>query len=197
VAQLVADTLYRPLKAVAPLARLVHARTAGNPFFTIQFLATLHKEGLFAYDAGAGHWQWDLEEIRTQGLSDNVAELMVAKLKRLPTATQQALMLAACIGSTVEVPTLVLAGACPETRLQTDLQEAVAAGLLLNHDGAYHFLHDRVREAAYGLIPEKERVARHLQIGRRLFSKRLFENCLVWSSSRRKKNLTGGIHLVF
>jgi len=35
-------------------------------------------------------------------------------------------------------------------------------------DGAYKFLHDRVHEAAYGLIPESERAAAHLRIGRAL-----------------------------
>ena len=39
---------------------------------------------------------------------------------------------------------------------------------MLRQEGVYRFLHDRVREAAYALIPESERAAVHLAIGRRL-----------------------------
>ena len=48
--------------------------------------------------------------------------------------------------------------------------EAVRAGLVLRQDEAYAFLHDRVQEAAYSLIPEASRAARHLRIGRILTS---------------------------
>jgi predicted ATPase len=42
----------------APLAQLVHEKSAGNPFFVIQFLSALIDEGLVTFDhpalAGAG-----------------------------------------------------------------------------------------------------------------------------------------------
>ena len=50
------------------------------------------------------------------------------------------------------------------------LWEAVQAGLVLRRDEAYAFLHDRVQEAAYSLIPEAARPERHLRIGRILSS---------------------------
>jgi predicted ATPase len=38
-------------------------------------------------------------------------------------------------------------------------------------EGSYQFVHDRVQEAAYSLIPEKLRAAAHLRIGRLLMAR--------------------------
>ncbi|PYO86236.1 MAG: hypothetical protein DMD66_13980, partial [Gemmatimonadetes bacterium] len=43
--QFIADTLHTDADRAAPLAELVLAKTAGNPFFVTQFLKTLHQEG--------------------------------------------------------------------------------------------------------------------------------------------------------
>jgi signal transduction histidine kinase/CheY-like chemotaxis protein len=52
----------------------------------------------------------------------------------------------------------------------------VRTGLVFRQDGGYAFLHDRVQEAAYGLIPEPERPAIHLRIGRLLATQTPAEN---------------------
>ena len=55
-----------------------------------------------------------------------------------------------------------------EEELERDLQDALRTGLVLHAEGSYRFLHDRVQEAAYSLIPEAERAEAHLRIGRLL-----------------------------
>ena len=66
------------------LAQLVHEKTAGNPFFAIQFLSALAEEGLFTFDHGDARWSWNLDRIHAKGYTDNVVDLMVGKLTRLP-----------------------------------------------------------------------------------------------------------------
>jgi PAS domain S-box-containing protein len=164
---LVADALHRRLAEAAPLAALVLEKTGANPFFVVQFLSVLYREGLLAFDPGAGRWRWDVARIRAQGYTDNVIELMVGKLRHLPVETQEALELAACIGATVDEETL--AAVCqrdPEPVLRAALEE----DLLLRLERAYRFPHDRVQEAAYSLIPETQRAAAHLRIGRMLLA---------------------------
>jgi len=46
--------------------------------------------------------------------------------------------------------------------------EGVRAGLVIKRTDSYNFLHDRVREAAYSLIPRESRAEVHLRIGRQL-----------------------------
>jgi PAS domain S-box-containing protein len=168
VGRLIADALHGAPERVAPLASLVHEKTAGNPFFTIQFLIALAEEGLLAADHGQGRWSWDLERIRTKGYTDNVVDLMLSKLRRLPTATQDGLQLLACLGNSAAISTLALIRGEGEAALEAALWEAVRAELVLRLEGSYRFLHDRVQEAAYALIPEGERPAVHLATGRLL-----------------------------
>ena len=170
VGRMLADALHCRSGRVQPLARLVHKKSAGNPFFALQFLSTLPDEGLLWFDRAQARWDWDLERIRAKGYTDNVADLMLSKLRRLPTTTQAALNVLACLGSRATVGTLTLIRGENEEAVHTVFWAAVRTGLVLRQQGAYRFLHDRVQEAAYGLIPESERAAAHLAVGRLLLT---------------------------
>jgi PAS domain S-box-containing protein len=166
--RLIADTLDCASQAVAPLASLVHAKTGGNPFFAIQFLTALAEQRLLTFDYAAGRWIWRLDDIADKGFTDNVVELVLEKLHRLPRLTQINLQQLACLGDSVSVASLAAVGGEDEETLHRALLAAVQGGLLLRHDSAYRFPHDRVREAAYELIPPAERPAAHLAIARGL-----------------------------
>ena len=168
VTQFVADTLHCEHASAEPLARLVYDKTLGNPFFAIQFLTALAEEGLLAFEPDAAAWTWDLRRIRAKGYTDNVVDLMVGKLKRLSDTTQERLKQLACLGNVAEIATLTLVHGLSEEEIHAALWEAVSTELIVRQDGGYAFVHDRVQEAAYGLIPEGERPAIHLRIGRLL-----------------------------
>ncbi|UUZ54996.1 hypothetical protein LP419_03530 [Massilia sp. H-1] len=53
-AALVAAALETEGSACSALAALVYAKTGGNPFFTLQFLARLVESGLLRHEHGAG-----------------------------------------------------------------------------------------------------------------------------------------------
>lgn len=165
---LIADSLHCELDRTLPLAQLVHEKTGGNPFFVIQFLATLTEEKLLVLDPEAGAWTWDLDRIRAQGYTDNVVDLMVGKLDRLTGPAQEILKHFACLGNVVRIATLSMVCGQSEEVLRAALWEVVRAGLVLTSDHTCRFLHDRVQEAAYALIPEARRPAMHLKIGRLL-----------------------------
>jgi PAS domain S-box-containing protein len=166
--QLLSDSLRRPQETTLHLARLVHEKTTGNPFFAIQFISALADEGLLAFDFRKGQWSWDLPQIHAKGFTDNVVELMVAKLNRLPSATQKALQQFACMGNSAEVDMLRLVYQGTVEALHDDLWEAVRSGLIFRGDASYRFLHDRMQEAAYSLIPPDQRAEAHLRIGQLL-----------------------------
>jgi PAS domain S-box-containing protein len=168
--RLLADSLHCKLDRVIPLAQLVHEKTAGNPFFVIQFIYALVEEQLLTFDHNDARWFWDLNRIHAKGYTDNVVDLMVGKLNRLPIETQKALQELACLGNSAETSTISTVHGISEEKLHSDLWEAVRLEIIARRGGAYRFIHDRIQEAAYSLIPEHSRAETHLRIGRLLWA---------------------------
>lgn len=187
--QLIADTLHKPAEQVESLAELVLRKTQGNPFFVGEFLKRLYQENLLKFapfysnpDYNQGGWQWNIREIEAVGITDNVVELMIQKLRKLPADTQQVLRLGACLGNQFDLNTISLIHGKEAVGTFRDLWPAIKEDLIqpisdlqftqeqlfnfpllvLN----YQFLHDRVQQAAYGLIDDSQKKAVHLQIGR-------------------------------
>ncbi len=155
-----------------------------------QLVKTLYTEGLIAFDFSQHRWQWDQNCIQAVGITDqNVVALVASNIQKLPDVTQELLTLAACIGNTFGLETLtIIAGRSLSTTAQ-ELWAALQAGLILPiskdyqmamlvgeaetldlaaHPIRYKFLHDRVQQAAYSLIPAAAKQATHLKIGRLL-----------------------------
>ena len=168
---LLADALHCQRSEAEPLAQLVNEKTAGNPFFTIQFLSSLTDEHLLEFDALSRAWKWDLDRIRAKAFTENVVDLMIGKLQRLPSATQEALKRLACLGNSAQTGILTIVQGGPEAELHADLRAAVQAGFVLRLEGSYKFSHDRIQEAAYALIPKGTRARVHLRTGRLLQSR--------------------------
>jgi len=166
VASLVSDSLRCEPESVSSLAALVFEKTDGNPFFTIQFITELEEEGLIRFEPSAAAWRWDVDRIHAKGYTANVADLMVGKLSRFPNATQESLKQLACLGNSAEFELLRTVYKDSREELHAQLWEAVRAGLVFRSESSYRFLHDRVQEAAYFLIPEEQRAQTHLRIGR-------------------------------
>jgi predicted ATPase/signal transduction histidine kinase len=169
-ARLIADALHCEPDRVQALAQLVHEKTGGNPFFMIQFFAALGDEGLITFDPVAPGWQWDIDRIRAKSYTDNVVDLVTGKLKRLAANTQEALKQLSCLGNVAEVATLTLIRGEAEEATHAALWDAVRDGLVFRLEHAYKFLHDRIQQAAYSLIPEERRAQAHLGIGRVLLA---------------------------
>lgn len=185
ITELIAETLHYETHIVQPLAELVMRKTEGNPFFVNEFLKTLYQENLLTFETPqtgirAG-WQWDIAKIEGMQITDNVVELMIKKLKKLPDGTQQVLQLAACIGKSFDLYTLsviynkALADTfrqlLPATReglllATSELQATSLPGELDFFIRDFRFLHNRVRQAAIAMMSEQHKQAVHLQIGR-------------------------------
>ena len=186
ITQLIADSLQGDRDLVIALAELIVRKTAGNPFFVNEFLLTLHQENLLTFDLQQRSWQWDIQRIEAVGITDNVVELMISKLQKLPDRTQDVLRWAACVGNQFDLDTLAivlekspaetyeallpaiqLGLIQPTSELETtDMMEVDAPLLIVN----YKFGHDRVQQAAEALIDEDQKKVVHLRIGRLLLA---------------------------
>jgi PAS domain S-box-containing protein len=166
--KLIADALHCDPQRATPLAQLIHGKTAGNPFFAIQFIYALAEEALITFEHAGARWRWDPDAIRAKGYSDNVVDLMVDKLNRLPATTQKALLQFACIGNSADAATLSAVLEMSESETEAELWEALHQELIVRSEDSYRFVHDRIQEAAYSLIAEGARAEAHLRIGRLL-----------------------------
>lgn len=165
---LVADSLRCNTEQVNPLAALVQAKTGGNPLFVVQFLHVLVDERLLAFDHQQARWSWDIGGIHKKSYTDNVVELVAGKLTRLPLDTQGALRQLACLGNISDVAMLSIVLGMSEEQVHAVLWEAQRHQLIDRIDRSYKFVHDRVQEAAYALIPVEARAEAHLTTGRLL-----------------------------
>ncbi|MEG4589838.1 AAA family ATPase [Microcoleus sp. MOSTC5] len=186
ITQLLVDTLFAESNNAKPLAELLQQKTGGNPFFINEFLKSLHSEAWLDFNYESQQWQWDLEQIKAQPLTDNVLELTSKNLKKLPTATQAVLKLAACVGNQFDLKTLAIIYEKSLQETATDLRSALQSSLIIPLSHAYQlaeldvaglsdrlvaeykFAHDRIQQAVYSLISEADRQSVHLRVGRLL-----------------------------
>ncbi|MGB3507961.1 MAG: serine/threonine-protein kinase PknK, partial [Microcoleaceae cyanobacterium] len=186
---LVADTLKCTEKSALPLSQLVFQKTQGNPFFATQFLKALHQDKLIQFNFDLGCWECEITQVIQQAVTDNVVSFMAFQLQKLPPSTQHILQLAACIGNQFDLATLAIISQHSEIETAADLWKALQEGLILptgniykfylgqetqaitqtnSQTVRYKFLHDRVQQAAYFLIPEESKKTTHYQIGKQL-----------------------------
>ncbi len=187
--QLLADALGCSAEMASPLTNLVYRITQGNPLFSNELVRALYTEGLITFDGKSNSWNCDITRATALSLSEDVVEFLAMRIAQLPSFTQEVLKLAACMGNTFSLETLAVINGISIAEVVNALHPAVQAGIVLQQNepagyilddcgsgmpSAAHaaplalhgFLHDRLRQAAYSLIPDESKRTLHLRIAR-------------------------------
>ncbi|MCP3925364.1 MAG: AAA family ATPase [Desulfobacterales bacterium] len=195
------ETLNSSDKESFDLAELVFNKTDGNPFFVNEFLKNLFYNKLISYNYTNGEWTWDLETIKKEAITDNVVDLMIKKIRRLPDKIQEIIKTASCIGSRFNL--FLLSKTSGKSKIETSelLISGIKEGLLYpenndeyleylkdgfieeedDFDITYRFFHDRIHQAANLLLDSNKKKRIHLKIGEQLYSNSEFEEDEVFT----------------
>ncbi|KJS33274.1 MAG: hypothetical protein VR64_02755 [Desulfatitalea sp. BRH_c12] len=198
IRQAIIAALSKNVTEIQRLAEIIFLKTHGNPFFVHQFIQSLYLRKLLYFDFQTGVWRWDEQGIRAQAFTDNVIALMNAELQNLPADTLTVMKIAACIGRRFDFLLLAAVNASSVRDTAATLLNAVDTGYITAKGESYHllnrlltddlsatgkevfdhlgpesvncfeFLHDRVHQSVYDLLPIHSRRPLHLKIGQLL-----------------------------
>ena len=157
-------------------AKLIHEKTHGNPFFTRQLIEKLYETKILFYDLDSQKWNWNQDQISSHILTDNVGELVAARIKTLSLSSQTILSYAAALGTTFTPLELTIITQLPDFNILLSLREAEQKAFISRKEGHHHlteeyrFQHDRIQKSAYELIPIQEQSKIHLSIATQLYN---------------------------
>ena len=182
VAAIIRNATHDRCDNVDALSQIVTQKTAGNPFFVHELLKHLYDRELLRVSDQA-QWTWDAESIAAENITDNVVTLMASNLRELPAKSQEIISVCACLGADFTLSALAAVQDAPSDQVASLLQPILVVGFILplhrDHryvsddseaemDVRYKFVHDRVQQAAYELLPADKVKACHYRIWQRL-----------------------------
>ncbi|MBC7324760.1 MAG: hypothetical protein H5T99_05550, partial [Moorella sp. (in: Bacteria)] len=173
IAALVAASLRCSAEEARPLAEFLQRQTGGNLLFVKELLVSMYNDGLIVYWSGEeGGWRWDWQRLPDTPYAGDLIQFLLEKLERLPLETRKIIQLAACAGETFPAGLLAVASGMPPAEVAGHLGRCLEAGLIEEKcAGVYGFVHDRVYQAAYFSLAERERQAIHYRLGRLLLNR--------------------------
>lgn len=142
-------------------AHALYEETEGNPFFVEEMVRHLLEAGVRAGSASAS-------VLQRFGLPEGVKQVIAWRLGRLEAPAIELLRVAAVIGREVDATLLERVVLLAEDEFLSALDEALAAGLLVESDekpGWYVFSHALIRETLYEGMSVPRRARIHKRVG--------------------------------
>jgi DNA-binding CsgD family transcriptional regulator/tetratricopeptide (TPR) repeat protein len=146
--------------AAPAVVEAIHRETEGNPFFVEEVVRHLHAEGRDLADPRAVPARWAVPE--------GVRQVLGRRLSRLSPVANQLLQVAAVLGDGFRFDVLAVASGVAIGPLVDALEEAVAAGVIREQDGRYHFTHALIRQTLEEELSAPRRAGLHRRVAQAL-----------------------------
>ena len=159
ICEFLSASLHLSIEETEPFAQIISTKTNGNPFFIIELTKSLYEKKILRLN-DKHQWSWDLELVNSAIAAENVIDLMIRRIERLPDECQFMLHFAACIGSTVEVKLLKqllsMETSVFESTIQRLVKDEFVLAFLDNSQAtemltSIKFSHDKIQQSAYQL----------------------------------------------
>lgn len=181
------DALAMPSEAIGPLAQVLHRQTAGNVLALTRLVPELVEAGHIEFDRAERSWVFDLDTVAQGGLGEDVVQIMLSRMARMPEATQDVLRYAACLGARFDLIVIAEGLGRDRSEVLLALAPAAKAGVVRGADRLLsqlaacgsvcalgdqvepvwvEFGHERFRDVAYQALDESTRTQAHLRFAR-------------------------------
>ncbi|SEM62644.1 AAA family ATPase [Paenibacillus sp. OV219] len=159
------------------LAEPLYQRTGGNPLYLHRFLDGLFRERKLYYEEELTSWVWDTDSVNQMPEDPDIHHLISSRLRMLPSETIVLLGMAGAASHRFRLAMIARVCELSLSDARKFMLPAEKEGLIWREDDTeeseadaedcyYTFVHDRVQQVAYRTIPESDRAALHLRIGR-------------------------------
>ncbi|MGN6577450.1 MAG: LuxR C-terminal-related transcriptional regulator, partial [Nocardioides sp.] len=135
-----------------PALTAMLAKAGGNPLWAVAMLRSMADEGVLRSEGG-------LVETTTSELPASLGDLVLRRLRHLPTATRELLQVTAVLGDAVSLRDVAAVTRRPAVEVVLQLADAFDAQLLDEAGDRVVFRHQLVHDAVYQHVPL---AARHL-----------------------------------
>ena len=161
--QLLADSLTCSTEECLELGNIFHEKTNGNPFFIKQLLTKSYEEESIFFDTSTNVWKWDLQKINTSITTNNVIDLIIEKINKLPEDMKEILKYSAVIGNKISLD--IISGICGKPSKETLkvvkllIKEnffVINSSFHSQNDITYKFYHDKIYQSCLELIDAAE-----------------------------------------
>ncbi len=184
--EVISATLKKTVKPIDKLVEVAFEKTQGNPFFLNSFFENIYARKLLFIDAKHQLWDWHLEEISQLHVSDDLAGMIVDKLKLLDDNCYRMLQLASFFGNRFNLKSLAKLEGTGMSNVHNLLWPAIQNCLVLptsdnykfipeyyeneDIDLEFYFVHDKVQQACYTSYEAEQKGELHYRIAEILYA---------------------------